>query len=66
MVADGHRAVALIVGSIEPQGLGESVSEGSAVNVHYVVCLCVKFIFCWLCSLNILILYANGAWHSEL
>ena len=58
--------MALIVGSIEPQGLGESVSEGSAVNIHYAFCLCVKFIFFWLCSLNIVILYANDARHSDL
>ena len=67
----------LNLGSIHPQGFVESVSgvrqaevknsktifkNTSKYSLSCVFFVCVKFMFCWFCSLNTVILCATDAW----
>ena len=61
--------VILNLGSIEPQGLSESVLGFVGVvhptlMMYVILCFSLKFMFCWFCFLNIIILCANDALYN--
>ena len=59
----GSMSVVLNLGSIKPQGFAESVSGVSAeVKNSKTIFNNTKFMFCWFCSLNTVILCATEAW----
>ena len=58
-----YMLVVLNLGSIELKGLEESDSGLSRLPLTIRMAR-VKFIFCWYCSLSIVLLCANDAWHS--